>query len=109
MLSNTPLMAHAAASGKGIYLADEPSTSWSYTSSSGAGWAASAFRNCRVLLGCELAGGGTSSNGIHVIADASRIMVRYIFLCPANFKPPEARHVVPAMQTTFASLRSGTA
>ena len=109
VLSNSPLMRNAAAHGRGVYLADEPSTSWGYTTNSGPGWAASSFHNFRVLLGCELAGAATSRNGIYVLADESRVMVRYVFLCPANFQVPEARHIVPAMQTTFASLRSGSA
>ena len=114
VLSNTPLMRHAAAYGDGIYMADEPATAWSYTSaapcgSAGSGWKHSSFSKHRVVLGCELAGEKPGKNGIHVITDPTRLMVRYIFMLDPQARLPKAKDVRPAMQSVFASLRSGAA
>ena len=109
VLSNTSLMRHG---GYGIYTTDEPATSWAYTQATpcGSGWRHSAFSNHRVLLGCELAGAKPGRNGIHVITDPTRLMVRYVFLLdPNTTSVPRAKDVTPAMQSVFASLRSGTA
>ena len=109
--SNTALMRTAAAHGSGIYMADEPATSWSYSTYNaytGGNWTNSSFRNMRVLLGCELAGTSSpATTGIHVIKDPSRLMVRYVFLMPQNSVMPVARHITPAMTSVFSSLRSG--
>ena len=112
VLSNTPLMRHAAAYGDGIYMADEPATAWTYTNagpcgSAGSGWKHSSFSTHRVVLGCELAGEKPGQNGIHVITDPTRLMVRYIFLLDPQARLPKAKDVRPAMQSVFASLRSG--
>ena len=85
VLSNTALMRHAAARGNGIYMADEPATAWMYANdnpyaSAGWGWNRSSFSNHRVLLGCELVGEKPGTDGIHVITDPTRLLVRYIFL-----------------------------
>ena len=114
VLSNTPLMRHAAAKGKGIYTADEPATAWSYadpvpSGSAGSGWKYSSFSTHRVLLGCELAGEKPGKGGIHVITDPTRLMVRYVFLPEPKASMPRAKDVRPAMQSVFASLRSGAA
>ena len=107
--SGTSLQRHGAAHGSGIYMAEEPSTSWGYArnapSVSALKW--SSIKDMHVLLGCELAGASTAGYpGIHVISDASRLIVRYVFLMPPSAQMPLARHVVPAMQSVFASLRS---
>ena len=111
VLSNTSLMRHAAARGSGIYTADEPATAWGYTdrppSKPGWGWKHSSFSTHRVLLGCELAGEKPGKDGIHVITNPTRLMVRYIFLLEPNASVPRAKDVRPAMQSVFASLRSG--
>ena len=112
VLSKTPLMRHAAAKGSGVYTADEPATAWSYAEptprgSAGSGWKHSSFSNHRVLLGCELAGEKPGKDGIHVITDPTRLMVRYVFLLEPKASMPRAKHVRPAMQSVFASLRSG--
>ena len=63
--------------------------------------------NHRVLLGCELAGEEPSKDGIHVITDPSKIMLRYIYIMPPKAKMPQTKDIRPAMQSNFASLRSG--
>jgi Poly(ADP-ribose) polymerase catalytic domain len=109
--SGGPLQRHGAALGHGIYTTDEPVDAWSYTSV-GTGWPASIFHNVRVLLGCELTGATNTlaTAGVtHLTLDPSRLMVRYIFLCPANSSPPVAAHIAPAMLSAFALLRRGPA
>ena len=68
--SNTPLQANGAASGAGIYMAEEPMTSWVYTTRGimYMNWGNSAFRGgFRVLLGCENAGPRVGNSSMHVI------------------------------------------
>lgn len=96
-------------------MAEEPTTAWGYaqkaavtTGVATTGWKGSMYHDLRVLLGCELVGAAVPVvAGIHVITDPSRLMVRYIFLMPPTARMPIARHVVPAMSSVFASLRSG--
>ena len=109
VLSHTPLMRNGSSLGGGVYTADEPATSWAYAKAApcGSGWKHSAFSNHPVLLGCELAGEKPGTNGIHVITDPTRLMVRYVFLLDPNTRSmPRAKDVTPAMQSVFASLRS---
>jgi hypothetical protein len=105
--SGTALMAHGASSGNGIYMAEEPGTSWGYAATSvSVGWRNSQLRGTGAVFGCEvLAGGG--NRGVHVIPDASTVMIRYIFMVAASAAAPAAAHVVPAMQSVFASIRTG--
>jgi hypothetical protein len=104
--SGTPLARHGAARGNGIYMADEPSTSWHYAASNTAlDWGKSIYKNTRVLLGCEFVGTSQGSGGIHVISDPSTLMVRYLFLFPAGSAAPLAAHMTPAMISGIASLR----
>ena len=112
VLSNTSLMRHGGSLGSGVYMADEPATSFAYAQATpcGSGWRHSAFSNHRVLLGCELAGQKPGTNGIHVITDPTRLMVRYVFLLdPNTTSVPRGQDVTTAMQSVFASLRSGAA
>ena len=109
--SGTSLQYHGAVHGNGIYMAEEPKTSWDYSrdapSISGLKW--TNLKAMRVLLGCEFAGVSVARHpGIHVISDPRRLIVRYVFLMPPNAKMPAANHVVPAMQSVFANLRSRT-
>ncbi|MCJ1386186.1 hypothetical protein MMC17_009312 [Xylographa soralifera] len=109
--SGTSLERHGSAYGAGIYMAEEPKTAWSYATAStvsGKGWTHSAYSSVSVLLGCEYTGASQarSTNGIHVVTDASELMVRYVFLMPLRVNPPLAAHVAPAMMSVFASLRS---
>lgn len=108
--SGTALQRHGAASGPGIYMADEPSVAWGYATVSTGGWNSSKLKNMKVLLGCELAGPKpvTRTNGIYVITDATRLAVRCIFLLESNARMPAAKHMRPPMQSLFQSLRSGT-
>ena len=109
--SGGPLMRNGSAYGNGIYVATEPSTALqysdrSYGQNSSSNWPGSAFHNMRVLLGCELRGSAqTPYTGIHVIAEPSTIMVRYIFLMPRNASAPLAAHIAPVMLSVFASLK----
>lgn len=106
--SGTSLQRIGAAHGKGIYLAEEPMTSMTY-SQMALSWPNSGLSNMRLLLGCEVAGKGKPvSPGIHLITDEQSVMVRYIFLFPNNAKMPIARHIVPAMSSGVSALRSGT-
>jgi hypothetical protein len=108
VLSNTPLQAHGAASGAGVYCAEEPSTSWYYCAGQGDNWANSQFNNFRVLLGLENAGPRVGAHGVHVVQDASTLCVRYMFLIPAGTASvPISAHITPAMTSVYASLRSG--
>jgi hypothetical protein len=104
--SNTPLQVHGAASGPGIYTADNPGTSWGYSTVAGANWSGSSFLNYRVLLGLEAAGPAVGT-GIHVVKDPSTLMVRYVFLVPTGATIPAATIVAPAMQSVYNSLRAG--
>jgi len=104
--SNTPLQLHGAASGSGIYTAEEPVTSWGYATHPGPNWARSSFSSVRVLLGLEAAGPAVGK-GVHVVRDASTLMVRYVFLVPINGTIPAAATVAPAMLSAYNSLRTG--
>ncbi|MCJ1247640.1 hypothetical protein MMC30_004855 [Trapelia coarctata] len=109
VLSGTGLQRHGASLGNGIYLAEEPATSWGYSAVSKS-WRHSAFHNVRVVLGCEVVDPTQYLSrvpGTYVVTDPSMVMVRYIFLVSATATAPLARHVTPAMESSFASLRSG--
>jgi len=111
--SGSPLQRHGAAYGNGIYVAEEPATAMRYATAYTApvgwkGWHGNTFDHARVLLGCEASGHIPSQmHGIHVIADPDILILRYIFLIPQGVTAPIARHIVPAMTSVFASLRSG--
>lgn len=113
IMSGTPLQAYGAASGAGIYLADEPSTSWIYADRKAAtrvNWSKSAIKNGRILLGCEMTGPGIAQGrgGVHVVTKESTVMVRYIFVVPTETTAmPIAGHLTSAMMSVFNSLRSG--
>ncbi|KAH6719424.1 hypothetical protein BKA61DRAFT_597551 [Leptodontidium sp. MPI-SDFR-AT-0119] len=115
IMSTGPLRKHGASYGTGIYVADDPRTAWSYATQrqhrEGSGRLANELINTRVLLGCEMVrpSGTAAARGIHVVADESQLMVRYIFICPAATALPLAAHIVPAMKSTFHSLRAGSA
>ncbi|KAH7330471.1 hypothetical protein BKA65DRAFT_59288 [Rhexocercosporidium sp. MPI-PUGE-AT-0058] len=114
ILSTGPLRKHGASYGTGIYVADDPRTAWSYATQTAkgasSGWLANELRDTRVLLGCEMVASGRAAvaAGIHVVSDESQIMVRYIFICPPTTTLPIAAHIVPAMKSTFHSLRVGS-
>lgn len=105
--SGGALQRTGAAHGAGIYMAEEPATSFSYAPAA-VSWKNSGLSNMRLLLGCEVVGAGASvGNGIHVIKDERRVMVRYVFLLGATARVPVARHVVPALESACRGLRSG--
>jgi hypothetical protein len=105
--SGTNLQRIGAAHGKGIYLAEEPATSFTYAPTA-LSWRNSGLSNMRLLLGCEVVGGGRSvSPGIHVVTDEQSVMVRYVLLFTNSASSPVANHVVPAMASAMRSLRSG--
>lgn len=108
VMSNTPFMAHGAASGAGIYCGNDQGTSLGFAGTTGQSWTNSSLGNMKVMLGCELAAYPTSFAGyVHVVADQNRLLVRYVFLLPQTYLPPPRHHVEPAMSTAFAKLRSG--
>lgn len=111
VMSSGRLQKHGAALGRGIYVADEPVTSWSYATppAPGSGWGSSSLKNTRILLGCEYASPGVqASHGVHVVTDDTKLMVRYIFMCPPTTALPIAAHVAPAMMIGYNSLRNGS-
>lgn len=106
--SGTSLQRTGAAHGKGIYMAEDPATSFSYSPAS-LSWRNSSLPNMRLMLGCEVAGNGRSvSSGIHVITDEKTVMVRYIFLFPNHATSPVANHIIPAMRSSMSALRVGS-
>ncbi|KAH9882866.1 hypothetical protein J1614_000232 [Plenodomus biglobosus] len=105
--SGTSLQRVGAVHGKGIYLADEPATSFPY-SQGFYSWNNSSLSTMRLMLGCEVVGAGKRvSAGIHAVTDEQSVMVRYLFLFPSEAKLPVARHIVPAMESGIRALRSG--
>ena len=105
--SGTTLQRTGAAHGKGIYLSDEPATSFYYSPVS-LSWKNSGLSNMRMLLGCEVVGSGNKVSGnIHVITDADVVMVRYILMFTKDAKMPIRGHVEPAMASGMKALRSG--
>jgi hypothetical protein len=101
---------YGAAYGHGIYLADEPATALGFARASQTTWARSNLDTCKIVLGVELAGSKPPIKpGIHVATDPSTVVVRYVFMFTRSAVAPIARHIVPAMQSAFASLRSGSA
>ncbi|KAF2128963.1 hypothetical protein P153DRAFT_423391 [Dothidotthia symphoricarpi CBS 119687] len=106
--SGTSLQRTGAAYGNGIYLAEDPAMSFTY-SAAALSWKNSKLHNMRMLLGCEAVGNGKSvSPGIHVITDQSAVMVRYVLLFAKGGAPPIAGHMVPAMASGMRGLRMGT-
>ncbi|KAJ2894974.1 hypothetical protein MKZ38_007063 [Zalerion maritima] len=115
VMSHTDLMLSGASSGAGVYCGDQMQTSSHY-----AGLASSSWKNSkllgsssgqaagmRLMLGCELAGYAQPSNGVHVVSDSRRLVVRYVFLLPPGFQFPPRHYVEPALSSAYASLRSG--
>ena len=116
-MSNTRYMAHGALNGPGIYLADEPVTSFDYSGQFNITWANSAYHGKKVLMGCELleqnpnallpVGAKKPPAGTHIVTDESRVLVRYVFICPSTYAMPVARNIDMAMRSTFGKLRAG--
>ncbi|KAI4689658.1 uncharacterized protein J4E88_003013 [Alternaria novae-zelandiae] len=105
--SGTTLQRTGAVYGRGIYMAEDPATSFSYAPVYST-WKNSALANMRVILGCEVVGQGNSvTTGVHVITDEASVMVRYIFLFRQNAHAPVANHVVTAMKSAMAAIRTG--
>jgi hypothetical protein len=109
--SGTALQAHGAAGGRGIYLAEDPNTSMSYASqwvlrqALGSGWARSRLGTFGVLLGCELAG-SVPNQAVHIIQDATRVIVRYVFLMSPGGAGSRAAVEVDMLRV-FKGLRDG--
>jgi hypothetical protein len=105
--SGTSLQRTGAAHGKGIYMAEDPSTSLAYASPS-LSWRNSGLANMRLLLGCEVvAGAGKLTSGIHLVTDEISVLVRYVFLLVGGAQVPIAGHIVPAMASGMSALRTG--
>ena len=106
--SGTALQTHGAVHGNGIYMAEEPNLAWGYARATPAtGCYYDKFSNMQLLLGCEYIGDSqaVTTHKIHVIADPSRLMLRYIFVMPANTQVPAARNITPAMMSGIAMLK----
>lgn len=105
--SGTPLQRTGAVHGKGIYLSEDPATSFYYSTAS-LSWKNSGLNNMRMMLGCELVGTASKVNGnIHVVTDVETLMVRYILLFTKVARMPIRGHVEPAMASGMKALRSG--
>jgi hypothetical protein len=105
--SGTPLQRTGAAHGHGIYMAEEPATSFSY-SPAAVSWRMSGLHNMKMMFGCEVVGNGNPvSSGIHVISDQKDVIVRYVFLFSSSAVAPIANHVVSPMLSAMTALRSG--
>ncbi|KAH3982243.1 hypothetical protein HBI81_034510 [Parastagonospora nodorum] len=105
--SGTSLQRTGAAHGKGIYMAEDPSTSLAYASPS-LSWRNSGLANMKLLLGCEVvAGAGKLTSGIHLVTDEISVLVRYVFLLVGGAQVPIAGHIVPAMASGMSALRTG--
>ena len=117
--SNTDLQKHGAARGVGIYTGREPETAWGYAACTQANANFNGFYNSRadfrdssIVLGLEHAGndtGGNRRSGVHVIKDATILIVRYILVVPPNVNSPKASDIAPTMLKTFHSLRASAA
>ncbi|KAF2268921.1 hypothetical protein CC78DRAFT_331302 [Lojkania enalia] len=106
--SGTNLQRTGAAHGRGIYLAVDPATSFSY-SPSAVSWRNSGLNNMRMLLGCEVVGNINSPTpGIHVIRDEKSVMVRYVFFFTATAHAPNTNHIVTPMLSAMTALRGGS-
>ncbi|KAJ4985960.1 ubiquitin conjugating polymerase [Stagonosporopsis vannaccii] len=107
--SGTALQRTGAAHGKGIYLSEDPATSFYYSTAS-LSWKNSGLNMMRMLLGCELVGTANKVIGnVHVVADPESVMVRYVLLFPRDARMPIRGHVEPAMASGMKALRSGAA
>ncbi|KAF1833902.1 hypothetical protein BDW02DRAFT_598630 [Decorospora gaudefroyi] len=108
--SGTALQRTGAAYGSGIYLAEDPGTSLSYSPGC-LSWVNSSFSNMRIVLGCELVGGGKKAvgglPGVHLVADPASVMVRYVFLVRREGGTMVRGHVGTAMGSVMGSLRGG--
>jgi hypothetical protein len=103
--SGTPLEANGAALGRGIYTAQDPTASLGYCSQA-PGWPNSAFKNVRVLLGCEIAGFGNRHGlGTYVVPDEAMLMVRYIFLLPMTHAVPAGYVLSPEMMNGYGLMK----
>ncbi|KAF2710805.1 hypothetical protein K504DRAFT_465862 [Pleomassaria siparia CBS 279.74] len=105
--SGTHLQRTGAVYGKGIYLAEEPSTSLTYAPTA-LSWRMSGLNNMKLLLGCEVVRNGNRvANGVHVIKDQRDVMVRYIMLFDRTAPDPMANHIVGPLRSAMHALRSG--
>jgi hypothetical protein len=99
---------NGAAGGSGIYLAEEPQTSMSYAPQAVGNWPQSQFGLVRVVLGCEMAGLTSGlTQAIHVVPNASDVIIRYVFFLTPGAAAPLRRHIEPAMSSAYAALWSG--
>jgi hypothetical protein len=107
--SGSALQSTGAVWGKGIYMAEDPSTSFDYAPTA-LGWRNSGLVNMKLILGCEVAGAGRVvdvSRGVHVIRDEGSVMVRYLFLFPLGATAPLRSHVGTAMGSAMGAFRNG--
>lgn len=105
--SGTALQRTGAAHGKGIYLSDDPATSFYYSPAS-LSWKNSGLSNMRMMLGCEMVGTASKVTGnIHVVTEPESVMVRYVLMFTREARMPIRGHVEPAMASGMKALRSG--
>ncbi|KAJ4378761.1 GID complex subunit containing RING finger motif [Didymella sp. IMI 355093] len=108
--SGTALQRTGAVHGKGIYLSEDPATSFSYSPSC-LSWKNSGLGNMRMMLGCEMVGPASKVTGnIHVVADPESVVVRYVMMFARDTaRIPIRGHIEPAMKSGMEALRSGAA
>jgi hypothetical protein len=108
--SSTALQRTGAVHGKGIYLSEDPATSFSYSPAC-LSWKNSGLGNMRMMLGCEMAGPASKVVGnVHVVTDPESVVVRYVMMFARDTaRVPIRRHIEPAMKSGMEALRSGAA
>jgi hypothetical protein len=110
-MSGTALQVHGAAMGNGVYLAEDPRSTWAYSKADTLlNQPGSTLNNLRALLGVRFTGSTSSYPGLQVVSDEKTLRVRHIFLIPfAVESVPTAAQVEPALSIMYNSLRCSLA
>ncbi|KAL2067012.1 hypothetical protein VTL71DRAFT_1436 [Oculimacula yallundae] len=112
--------------GNGLFMAEDPSTSWSYarerplsqTAPPLSPFSNSPYKGYGLLLGCEVLGSGRpvhpvakpKGSHVHVIQDFASIMPRYLFLIPpggGTGSIPLRAEVKSRMMSVFRKIEDG--
>jgi hypothetical protein len=106
VMSGTVLQAHGAASGSGVYLSEEPATSWAYSGGLELNRPGSSFNGMRILLGVQYTAPGLIGRGVQVVTDVKTLKVRHLFMIPSSQSLPPAARCAPAMLSMYKAIRS---
>ncbi|KAF2192327.1 hypothetical protein K469DRAFT_745801 [Zopfia rhizophila CBS 207.26] len=104
-MSGTRYQTNGRSNGKGIYLAEDASTSLYYSFGVSA-WKGSEYREgkARVLLCCELAGHKRGKR-TYVVPDEGKVIVRFVLLVPASCTVDPGPEVRQDLERAFRVLR----